>query len=189
MGELMIDATDDATEATEMAEQGVELIRGTTIAVGDTQEGNGQVPERSREQKRQWMRQNLFLEAFVNGKGTIRSASIVAGVSRKVVNDWLNSDTSQGFGQRFEDCQHDHRERVEEEMRAILDDPEHAHKHDILRIFSMKAAWREKYGDQVVITDDTSKRVLDILTLAGRARIDDAPAPKAIEGKHRLLGG
>jgi hypothetical protein len=188
MGKLMQDPTDDATEATEMAEQGVELIRGTTIAVDD-QVRNGDVPERSREQKRQWRRQNLFLEAYVSGKGTIRSASIVAGVSRKVVNDWLNSDTSQGFAARFENALFDHRERREEILREVLDDEDHKHRHDILRIFEMKASHRAKFGDQVVITDDTSKRVLDLLSRAGQARVDEPAQPKAIEGKHRLLGG
>jgi hypothetical protein len=187
MGKLMQDPTDDAAEATEMAEDN--LIPGTTLdqepTAGETQEGKGDAPERNIVQRRRLDRQSRFLRAFVTGRGTIRSACIDVGVSRKVVYGWEQSNVD-GFKDRFEHARHDLRERLEEGLNDAIE----AHPTlQILRLFRLKKEWPSAYGDSIRVVDDTSKRVLDLLSLAGRARIDDAPAPKAIEGKHRLLGG
>ena len=106
----------------------------------------------------QYATQDAFLSAYAT-TGGVSSACRASGVGRATVYDWERADT-QGFVGRFETTRHVFRESLEQQMYDRLSDPAGNRGSDVLLIFALKAVWGDKYKDNIVLADDTSKEML-----------------------------
>ena len=115
-------------------------------------------------QKATWNRQSAFLEAY-ESRGRITASAKAAGCSRAVVYVWQDNNTL-AFRRRLEESKAIFREEVlEAPMFQALLDPK---AHPLLRIFALKAHWREKYGDIAMDTDTAARETMAKIRLLRR---------------------
>ena len=132
----------------------------TTGRAAAVQGGVGQKkpPHTDRFKSEQHSSQDAFLSAYAT-TGGVSSACRASGVGRATVYDWERADT-QGFVKRFESARFVFRESLEQQMYDRLSDPTGNRGSDVLLIFALKAVWGDKYKDNIVLADDTSKEML-----------------------------
>ena len=132
-------------------------------------------------EKRRWERQELYLHAYAK-LGSHHKAQKATGVHWSTQVYWEEQNTY-GFRERLKAAIQEHRELLEEEnIFAPLQaaSPRDKLLHPVLPIFALKGAWREKYGDQVTVQDNSGVRqVLQGL----RALAARQPQPPLIEGQ------
>jgi hypothetical protein len=142
-------------------------------------------PERPNHRELQcWENQQRFLRQYAT-RGKIALSAADAGLTACAVEKWQRTD-KYGFNKRLELAYQAYRELLEEEMDEYIRDSKH--NVQILQIFRLKAAWREKYGDNVQITTDAPvKQMLEQMRQIGLAQ-QRALDQGAAEGDYRELG-
>ena len=100
-------------------------------------------------------RQDKFLEAYAR-HGTIKAAAKEVGISRETVNQWTRHDIND-FVKRRSDAKEDFTEEVEYTFYQRALDPA---SNPVIGIFILKALKPGVYRDQVVITEEVAKDVM-----------------------------
>ena len=84
-------------------------------------------------------------------------AARAAGITRATVYAWGRDDVH-GFRQRFEHAKHEFREGLGDGMFEVM--KEKPAQTQLLRIFSLRAAWPEKYHEMPLDLDDEAREAL-----------------------------
>ena len=101
------------------------------------------------------VRQDKFLEAYAK-YGTIKAAAKKVGISRETVNQWTRHDIND-FVKRRSDAKEDFTEEVEHTFYQRALDPS---SNPVIGIFVLKALKPGVYRDQVIVTEDVAKDVM-----------------------------
>ena len=136
-------------------------------------------PEKpSKVDQRTWDTQQRFLRRYAErGKFVLSAADV--GISIQAIYKWQRSDKF-SFNKRMELAYQAYRESLEEEDEEYI--RESNQNTQIYRIFRLKAAWPEKYGDRVqVVANDSVTQMLDRLTEIAARRLE--------QEKQQLEGG
>ena len=128
-------------------------------------------------EKRTVQRQQAFLNSYAI-VGEITTAATAAGISRIAVWYWREAD-AHGFKRRFEDAVQGYGDSLERLAMERLETPAGNRGSDVLLIALLNANRPEKYRQNVTITDDRGKEVLNKLSERRKATI--------IEGEARQL--
>ena len=133
--------------------------------------------------KHSWNLQIAFLEAY-ESRGRITASAKAAGCSRAVVYVWQDNNTL-AFRRRLEESKAIFREEVlEAPMFQALLDPK---AHPLLRIFALKAHWREKYGDIAMDTDTAARETMAKIRLL-RREDRKSSSKQVVEEAGRVVG-
>jgi hypothetical protein len=138
-------------------------------------------PEKPTLQQREaWENQQRFLRQYAL-RGKISLSPADAGITVWAVEKWQRTD-KYGFNKRLEMAYQAYRESLEEDMDEFIRDSKH--NTQILRIFRLKAAWPEKYRDDVKPqSNDEGRQLLDRLTEMARKEQEAG----ATEGEFREM--
>ena len=128
-------------------------------------------------EKRTVQRQQAFLNSYAI-VGEITSAASAAGITRVAVWYWRDAD-AHGFKRRFEDAVQGYGDSLERLAMERLETPAGNRGSDVLLIALLNANRPEKYRQNVTITDDRGKEVLNKLSERRKANV--------IEGESRTL--
>jgi hypothetical protein len=134
-----------------------------------------------------WGRQEQFLRYYARSGKFVHSAT-AAGITPQCVYKWQNSDKF-NFIKRMEIAHQEYVEHLEAEMDEYIRDSEH--NTQIIQIFRLKAAWPEKYREDVKPqNNDASQQLLDKLTEVARKEIEERRRLEAgsTEAEYRELG-
>src|SRR3990167_6965590 len=141
----------------------------------------GLPPDCKPHERERYERQERYLRAFVKQGQHVRTCQST-GISRCTSIYWEEQNLY-GFRERLKLALEHHRELLEQEhIFAPLQAATARDKllHPVLPIFALKGAWREKYGDQVTVQDNSGVRQV----LKGlRALAARQPQPPLIEGQ------
>jgi hypothetical protein len=118
-------------------------------ALAPTPQDYGFPEKPTRVDQRVWDTQQRFLRRYAErGKFVLSAADV--GISIQAIYKWEKSDKF-SFNKRMELAYQAYRESLEEEDEEYI--RESAHNTQIYRIFRMKAAWPEKYREDVKVQD------------------------------------
>jgi hypothetical protein len=134
-----------------------------------------------------WDNQQRFLRRYVErGKLSLSAADV--GLHPATIERWQRMDLY-GFLKRLEQAYQAYRESLEEQMDEFIRDTKH--NSQIAQIFRLKAAWPEKYREDVKPQSaDAGRQLLDKLTemarkeMAERQRLEEG----ATKGEYLDLG-
>ena len=102
-------------------------------------------------------RQDRFLDSY-SILGSIRSATEVAGLGRRIVHGWISED-KYGFKERFEEAKHNFREMLQD-LAVERVKEQGAKDNPVLLITLLNAHWGEKYRPQVAGTDEAARDLM-----------------------------
>tara|TARA_R100001530_G_scaffold89151_1_gene62109 strand:+ start:320 stop:787 length:468 start_codon:yes stop_codon:yes gene_type:complete len=102
-------------------------------------------------------RQDRFLDSY-SILGSIRSATEVAGLGRRIVHGWISED-KYGFKERFEESKHNFRESLQD-LAVERVKEQGAKDNPVLLITLLNAHWGEKYRPQTSNAQEEAKDVL-----------------------------
>ena len=102
-------------------------------------------------------RQDRFLDSY-SVLGSIRSATEVAGIGRRIVHRWKAEDTY-GFKERFEESKHNFREMLQD-LAVERVREQGAKDNPVLLITLLNAHWGEKYRPQTSNAQEEAKDIL-----------------------------
>jgi hypothetical protein len=161
-------------------DNGIELLEPTPQQWG--------FPEKpTRTDQRVWDTQQRFLRRYAErGKFVLSAADI--GISIQAIYKWQKADKF-SFNKRFELAYQAYRESLEEQMDEFIRDTKH--NSQIIQIFRLKAAWPEKYREDVKPQSaDAGRQLLDKLTEMARKEIEERKRLEegSVEGEYRDLG-
>ena len=115
-------------------------------------------------------RQDDFLTAFAK-YGVVSKAAKEADVHRHTVSRWFDNDSNE-FRLRMAAATAEHSDALEAKLfNQVLD---RENPNPILLIFALKGAKRDKYGDQVTVTNDNASELL--------AAVRGLPSANVVEG-------
>jgi len=134
-----------------------------------------------------WENQQRFLRRYAErGKFVLSPADV--GISIQAIYKWQKAD-KYSFNKRFELAYQAYRESLEEQMDEFIRDTKH--NSQIIQIFRLKAAWPEKYREDVKPQNTSeARKLLDRLAematkeMEARKRLEEG----ATEGEFRDLG-
>ena len=102
--------------------------------------------------KKAWDKQKAFLSCFEKNGQVARTCEEI-GIHQNTFHAWMRKNAN-GFRDIYEQSVGVFREKKEKEwLFDILDRNENV--PPLLRIFALKAIWREKYGDNPALMDRT----------------------------------
>jgi hypothetical protein len=134
-----------------------------------------------------WENQQRFLRRYAErGKFVLSAADV--GISIQAIYKWQKADKF-SFNKRFELAYQAYRESLEEDMDEYIRDSKH--NTQIIRIFRLKAAWPEKYREDIKPqSTDAGRQLLDKLTEMARKEVEERRRLEegATEGEYRDLG-
>jgi hypothetical protein len=167
-----------------------------TVATHDDEQGltppspqDWGLPEKPTLAQREcWENQQRFLRRYAErGKKSLSAADV--GLHPTTIERWQSLDLY-GFNKRLDYAYQAYREYLEEEDEEYL--RESAHNTQIYRIFRLKAAWPEKYREDVKIVGmEPVREMLDKLTEIAAKRLERERREleqSSLEGEYREMG-
>jgi hypothetical protein len=141
----------------------------------------------TRVDQRVWDNQQRFLRRYAE-RGKLALSAGDVGLSPMAVYKWLDKDKF-SFNKRFELAYQAYRESLEEQMDEFIRDTKH--NSQIAQIFRLKAAWPEKYREEIKPqSNDASRQLLDKLTEMARVEMEQRRLLEegSVDGEYRELG-
>ena len=132
-----------------------------------------------------WARQAGFLASY-SEMGTILRAAPIAGIHRTTVTWWAHED-HMGFNARFQAAKAHFVERLEDIafQRILRPDGKNRTGGDVLVITMLNAHAPEKYKQNVVVVDETPKRVAAKLAELAKQDAEERKTAEKLEELHR----